>query len=152
MSGTAANIATYNALLNPGERLLGLSGKSGGHFSHGFKTPTGIEAISHKFYNTQHYSVDAEGNIDYDNLSKMAKKFHPKLIICGYSVNTNDIDYAYFRKIADSVGAYVHLDMAHISGLISAGLLNQPFDYVDVASTTTHKSLRGPRGGLILCK
>lgn len=152
MSGTAANIATYNALLNPGDRLMALSGKSGGHFSHGFVTPGGLEAISHKFFDTKHYNVDEEGKIDYDGAFKMAKEFKPKHIICGYSVNTHDLDYKYFRKIADSVGAYLHLDMAHISGMIATGILESPFEYIDVATTTTHKTLRGPRGGLILCK
>lgn len=150
MSGTAANIATYNALLKPGERLMALSGKSGGHFSHGFVTPTGLEAISHKFYETQHYGVNDDGIIDYDAAFKLAKEFKPKLIICGYSVQPRDLDYKYFRKIADSVGAYLHLDMAHIAGMIAAGIFKSPFEYIDVATSTTHKTLRGPRGGLIL--
>lgn len=152
MSGTAANIATYNALLKPGERLMALSGKSGGHFSHGFMTPTGLQAISNKFFETTHYAVDEDGSIDYDAAFKLAKEFKPKLIICGYSVHTHDLDYKYFRKIADSVGAYLHLDMAHIAGLIAAGIFKSPFEYIDVATSTTHKTLRGPRGGIILCK
>lgn len=131
---------------------MALSGKSGGHFSHGFQTPLGLKSISRKFFDTQHYGVNSEGLIDYDEAFKLAKEFNPKLIICGYSLYPRDLDYKYLSKIAKSVGAYLHLDMAHISGLISAGIMNNPFKYIDVATTTTHKSLRGPRGGMILCK
>jgi glycine hydroxymethyltransferase len=152
LSGTTANLAVYNAILKPGDALMGLSGKSGGHFSHGFKNHGGLEAISRKFYKTQHYGVDKDGNIDYDGAYELAQTHKPKLIICGYSVNSRDVDYKRFREIADSVGAYLHLDMAHLSGMIAAGILNDPFEYVDVATTSTHKTLRGPRGGLILCK
>ena len=152
LGGTAANIAVYNSVLKPGDPLMGLSGKSGGHFSHGFYTPTGLKAISNRFYNTEHYHVDEDGKIDYDGAYELAQKHKPKLIICGYSVNSRDLDYKRFREIADSVGAYLHLDMAHVSGMIAAGVLNSPFEYIDIATSTTHKTLRGPRGGLIFCR
>ena len=139
-------------MLGPGDRLMALSGKSGGHFSHGFQTPDGQKAISNKFFDTRHYEVSEDGIIDYDKVFKMAKEFKPQLITCGYSVHTHDLDYQYFSKIATSVGAYLHLDMAHIAGLIAAGIFESPFKYIDVATSTTHKTLRGPRGGLVLCK
>lgn len=152
MGGTAANIAVYNALLKPGDALIALSHKSGGHFSHGFQTPNGLEAISKRFYNTKHYGVNEDGIIDYDGAYKLAQEHKPKLIICGYSVYSKDLDYKRFREIADSVGAYLHLDMAHMSGMIATKLLNDPFEYIDVATSTTHKTLKGPRGGFIVSK
>ncbi|BDV03393.1 MAG: serine hydroxymethyltransferase [Candidatus Hepatoplasma scabrum] len=146
-SGTQANLAAYNALLKPGAKILGLSLSSGGHLSHGFKI-----TISGTFYKSYTYEVDPKTNLlDYDNILQIAKKVKPDLIICGYSAYPRIIDFKKFRAIADTVGAYLLADIAHIAGLVAAKLHPNPLDFgVDIVTSTTHKTLRGPRGGIIL--
>ncbi len=147
-SGANANLAVFFALLNPGDTVLSMSLADGGHLSHG--SPVNI---SGKYFNIVPYGVDsATGKIDYDNLRALALECKPKLILAGASAYPRTIDFAQFKKIADEVGAYFMVDMAHIAGLVAAGLHPNPVEYADVVTTTTHKTLRGPRGGLILCK
>ena len=150
LSGTGANVAVYTALLKPGDTLLGLKLEDGGHLSHGFKTKKRKVSASSLFWNSISYSVNPKTClIDYDNLIKISKEKKPKLIIAGASAYPRHIDYKLFRKAADEAGSYLMSDIAHISGLISAGLSPDPFKYSDVVTTTTHKTLRGPRGALI---
>ncbi|WP_330463307.1 serine hydroxymethyltransferase [Metamycoplasma gateae] len=144
-SGSVANAAIYLALLNPGDRVLGLSLNSGGHLTHGFKI-----SFSGKLYESYSYSVDENGFLNYDEILKIAKKVKPKMIICGFSAYSQIFDFLEFRKIADSVGAYLLADISHISGLIIAGLHPSPAGIADVIMTTTHKTLRGTRGAIIL--
>lgn len=145
-SGTQANIAVYSALLKPGDTLLGMDLGAGGHLTHGSKV-----SVSGKIYNAVHYGLDPETEcIDYEHVHQLAKQYQPKLIVAGFSAYPRQIDWQKFRAIADDVGAYLMVDMAHIAGLIAAGLLPSPLPYADVVTTTTHKTLRGPRGGLIL--
>ena len=147
-SGANANLAAFFALVNPGDTVMGLSLAHGGHLSHG--SPVNI---SGKYFNIVSYgvSVDKE-TIDYDEMCDLAVKNKPKLIIAGASAYSRTIDFARVREIADKVGAYLMVDMAHIAGLVAAGLHPSPVPYADVVTTTTHKTLRGPRGGLILCR
>ena len=144
-SGAQANMAVFFAMLNPGDTYMGMSLDAGGHLSHG--SPVNF---SGKYFNCVPYGVDKNGYIDYDNILELAKQHKPKLIIAGASAYPRIIDFKKFREIADEVGAYLMVDMAHIAGLVAAGLHPSPFPYADVVTTTTHKTLRGPRGGVIL--
>src|SRR6056297_816544 len=145
-SGASANAAVYLAFMNPGETLLGLDLAHGGHLTHG--SPVNFSGIT---YNAQFYGVEKEtGRINMSEVRKKAKAVQPKMISIGASAYPRDFDYAAFREIADEVGALLWMDMAHTAGLIAAGALNDPLPYTDVVSTTTHKTLRGPRGGMIL--
>ncbi len=147
-SGSNANFAAYLALLNPGDTILGMSLPAGGHLTHGTKVNA-----SGKIFNAISYGLNPETElIDYDEVERLAKEFKPKLIVAGASAYPRIIDFKKFREIADSVGAYLMVDMAHIAGLVAAGLHPNPCEYADVVTTTTHKTLRGPRGGMILCK
>lgn len=145
-SGAQANIAVYAALLKPGDKILGMDLSHGGHLTHGSKA-----SISGKYFEAHFYGVDPETEtIDYDALERTAKEVQPKLIIAGASAYPRVIDFARFRAIADEVGAYLMVDMAHIGGLVAAGVHPSPVPYADVVTCTTHKTLRGPRGGIIL--
>ncbi len=147
-SGANANLAVFFALLNPGDTVLSMSLAHGGHLSHG--SPVNI---SGKYFNIVPYGVaDENGRIDYDKMREKALECKPKLILAGASAYSRTIDFAKFREVADEVGAYFMVDMAHIAGLVAAGVHPSPVPYADVVTTTTHKTLRGPRGGLILCK
>lgn len=147
-SGSQANAAVYFALLQPGETVLGMSLAEGGHLTHGSKVN-----FSGKFYNAIQYGLDdATGEIDYDNVEALANEHKPKLIVAGFSAYSRIVDWQRFREIADSVGAWLLVDMAHIAGLVATGLYPSPVGIADVTTTTTHKTLRGPRGGLILAK
>ena len=150
LSGSPANLYAYSALLNTHDRLMGLDLPHGGHLSHGYQTPTKkISAIS-KYFETMPYRLDeSTGTIDYDGLEKLANLYRPKLIVAGTSAYSRLVDYPRMRQIAESVGAYLLTDMAHISGLVAADVLPSPFPHSDVVTTTTHKSLRGPRGAMI---
>lgn len=151
-SGSIANFAVYNALLKPHDRIMGLDLPSGGHLTHGFQTAKRKVSASSIYFESMPYQVNSEGWIDYDALEKDARKFLPKLIICGASAYPRDFDYIRLRKIADSVGAYLMADIAHISGLVVTGEMRSPFDVCDVVSSTTHKTLRGPRSAMIFVK
>jgi glycine hydroxymethyltransferase len=147
LSGAPANIAVYFALLQPGDTILGMDLSHGGHLTHGH--PVTFMA---KVFNFIRYKTDSAGNIDYDNLRAMAIEHKPKMILMGYSAYSREIDYAKVKSIADEVGAMTMMDMAHIAGLVAGGVMNNPVPVFDVVTTTTHKTLRGPRGGMILCK
>lgn len=144
-SGAQANMAVFFAMLEPGDTYMGMSLDAGGHLSHG--SPVNF---SGKYFNCVPYGVDENGYIDYDNVLELAKQHKPKLIIAGASAYPRIIDFKKFREIVDEVGAYLMVDMAHIAGLVATGLHPSPFPYADVVTTTTHKTLRGPRGGVIL--
>ena len=147
-SGSQANVAVYLALLKPGDTILGMDLSHGGHLTHGSKA-----SISGKYFNACFYGVDRESErIDYDAVMQKAEECRPKLIIAGASAYSRVIDFAKMREIADAVGAYLMVDMAHIAGLVAAGEHPSPVPYADVVTTTTHKTLRGPRGALILCR
>lgn len=147
-SGAQANLAVFFAAMKPGDTYLGMNLAHGGHLSHG--SPVNI---SGKYFNVIPYGVDSvTQRIDYDALYKLAVENKPKMILAGASAYAREIDFAKFREIADEVGAYLMVDMAHIAGLVAAGLHQSPVPYADFVTTTTHKTLRGPRGGLILCK
>lgn len=150
LSGSPANLQVYQAIMKPHERLMGLDLPHGGHLSHGYQTDTRkISAVS-TYFETMPYRVDLEtGLIDYDMLEKTAILYRPKVLVAGTSAYCRLIDYARMREIADLVGAYLVVDMAHISGLVAAGVIPSPFKYADIVTTTTHKSLRGPRGAMI---
>lgn len=145
-SGSQANMAVYVALLQPNDTILGMSLDAGGHLTHGAKV-----SFSGKWLNSAAYGVRKEdGLIDYEQVEELAKVYRPKLIIAGGSAYPRKIDFARFRSIADGIGAYLMVDMAHFAGLVAAGLIPSPLNYADVVTTTTHKTLRGPRGGMIL--
>ena len=147
-SGANANLAAFFALVKPGDTVLGMNLAHGGHLSHG--SPVNI---SGKYFNIVSYGLDDETEtINYDKLMETAKACQPKLIVAGASAYPRDIDFAKFREVADAVGAYLMVDMAHIAGLVAAGVHPSPVPYADVVTTTTHKTLRGPRGGMILCR
>jgi glycine hydroxymethyltransferase len=147
-SGATANLAAFFALMEPGDTYLGMNLAHGGHLSH--DSPVNI---SGKYFNVVPYGVDdVTHRIDYDKVRELAHEHKPKMILAGASAYAREIDFAKFREIADEVGAYLMVDMAHIAGLVAAGLHQSPVPYADVVTTTTHKTLRGPRGGLILCK
>ena len=147
-SGAQANTAVYFAMLNPGDTVLGMNLSHGGHLTHG--SPVNI---SGKYFNFVPYGVDEKtGTIDYEVVANLAKEHQPKLIVAGASAYPRAIDFAKLREIADSVGAMLMVDMAHIAGLVAAGCHQNPVPYADFVTTTTHKTLRGPRGGMILCK
>jgi glycine hydroxymethyltransferase len=150
LSGSPANLQVYQAIMPPHGRLMGLDLPHGGHLSHGYQTPQRkISAVS-TYFETMPYRVNLEtGIIDYDELQRNAILYRPKILVAGTSAYCRLIDYERMRKIADSVGAYLVVDMAHISGLIASGVIPSPFKYADVVTTTTHKSLRGPRGAMI---
>lgn len=147
-SGANANLAVYVAMLKPGDTILGMNLSDGGHLTHGSKAN-----ISGKYFNSVLYGVNKEtGLIDYDDVRKIALECKPKIIVAGASAYPRIIDFKKFREIADEVGAYLMVDMAHIAGLIAAGLHPSPIPYADFVTSTTHKTMRGPRGGFILCK
>jgi len=147
-SGSQANAAAYMALLNPGDTILGMSLAHGGHLTHGAKVN-----FSGKIYHAVQYGLDTEtGLIDYDQVASLAREHRPKMIVAGFSAYSRVVDWQRFRDIADEVGAYLLVDMAHVAGLVAAGVYPSPVQIADVTTTTTHKTLRGPRGGLILAK
>lgn len=150
LSGAPANLYAYSAILEVGDRIMGLDLPHGGHLSHGYQTNTTKISYISKYFQTMPYRLNEEtGIIDYDTLEKNAQLFRPKVIVAGASAYSRVIDYKRMRQIADKVGAYLLSDMAHISGLVSAGVTDSPFPYSDIVTTTTHKSLRGPRGAMI---
>ncbi|ELP2615997.1 serine hydroxymethyltransferase [Escherichia coli] len=146
-SGSQANFAVYTALLEPGDTVLGMNLAHGGHLTHG--SPVNF---SGKLYNIVPYGIDATGHIDYADLEKQAKEHKPKMIIGGFSAYSGVVDWAKMREIADSIGAYLFVDMAHVAGLVAVGVYPNPVPHAHVVTTTTHKTLAGPRGGLILAK
>ena len=147
-SGSQANAAVFMALLKPGETVLGMSLAHGGHLTHGSKV-----SFSGKIYNAVQYGLnEATGEIDYEEVERLAKEHQPKMIIAGFSAYSRVVDWQRFRDIADGIGAWLFVDMAHVAGLVAAGLYPNPVPIADVVTTTTHKTLRGPRGGLILAK
>ena len=147
-SGAQANFAVFLALLQPGDTILGMDLSHGGHLTHG--SPVNV---SGKWFKAVHYGVDPDSQqLNFDTIRQLALEHKPKLIVCGYSAYPRSIDFAAFRAIADEVGAYLLADMAHIAGLVAAGVHPNPVPHCDVVTTTTHKTLRGPRGGLILCR
>ena len=146
-SGAQANMAVFFAVLEPGDKVMGMNLSHGGHLTHG--SPVNI---SGKYFEIIPYGVNAEGYIDYDELERIALKEKPKMIIAGASAYARTIDFGRFKKIAEQIDAYLMVDMAHIAGLVAAGLHPNPVEYADFVTTTTHKTLRGPRGGMILCK
>lgn len=146
-SGAQANMAVFIAMLKPGDTVMGMNLDHGGHLTHG--SPVNFSGM---YFNIVPYGVNDEGYIDYDELEKKAMEAKPKLIVAGASAYCRTIDFKRFREIADRCGAYLMVDMAHIAGLVAAGLHPSPIPYADVVTTTTHKTLRGPRGGVILCK
>jgi len=147
-SGSSANAAVYMALLQPGDTILGMSLAHGGHLTHGSKV-----SFSGKIYHAEQYGIDTStGLIDYDAIEAQAVACKPKMIIAGFSAYSRHLDFARFRAICDKVGALLFVDMAHVAGLVAAGVYPNPIPFADVVTTTTHKTLRGPRGGLILCR
>lgn len=147
-SGSQANAAAYMALLNPGDTILGMSLAHGGHLTHGAKVN-----FSGKIYHAVQYGLDTTtGLIDYDQVAALAREHRPKMVVAGFSAYSRVVDWQRFRDIADEVGAYLLVDMAHVAGLVAAGVYPSPVQIADVTTTTTHKTLRGPRGGLILAK
>jgi glycine hydroxymethyltransferase len=147
-SGSQANAAVYMALLNPGDTVLGMSLAHGGHLTHGAKVN-----FSGKIYNSLQYGLIPDGGeIDYEQVASLAREHRPKMIVAGFSAYSRIVDWRRFREIADEVGAYLMVDMAHVAGLVAAGVYPNPVQIADVTTTTTHKTLRGPRGGLILAK
>lgn len=145
-SGAQANMAVFMAVLKPGDKVLGMDLSNGGHLSHG--SPVNFSGL---YFDVKSYGVDENGNIDYDDVLRLAKEHQPKLIICGASNYSKIIDFKRFREIADDVGAYLLADIAHIAGLVAAGIHPSPAGYAHFVTTTTHKTLRGPRGGITMC-
>ncbi len=146
-SGSQANAAVYLALLKPGDTILGMSLDAGGHLTHGAKVN-----FSGKIFNAVQYGINEDGLIDYDEVERLANEHKPKMLIGGFSAYSQIIDWKRMSEIAKSVGAYFHVDMAHVSGLVAAGVYPNPVPFADVVTSTTHKTLRGPRGGIIICK
>jgi glycine hydroxymethyltransferase len=147
-SGSVANLAAYTALINPGDTIMGMSLIHGGHLTHGWKV-----SVTSKFYNSVPYPVDHEtGRLDFDHIADLAKKHRPNVIVSGATAYPREIDFEKFGRIAKDVGAYHISDIAHIAGLVVAGIHKSPVPYADVVSTTSHKTLRGPRGGMLLCR
>ncbi len=147
-SGSQANAAAYLAMMQPGDTLLGMSLSDGGHLTHGAKVN-----FSGQIFNAVQYGIDEDtGEVDYDAVAELAREHRPKVIVAGFSAYSRQMDWARFRDIADDVGAYLMVDMAHVAGLIAAGIYPDPIPHADVVTTTTHKTLRGPRGGLILAR
>lgn len=146
-SGSQANQAVYLALLNPGDTILGMSLAHGGHLTHGAKVN-----VSGKLFNAVQYGVNDQGLIDYDEVEKLAVEHKPKMVVAGFSAYSQQIDWARFRAIADKIGAYLFVDMAHVAGLVAAGVYPNPLPHAHVVTSTTHKTLRGPRGGFIVAK
>ena len=151
-SGSTANLALYNGILNPHDRIMGLDLPSGGHLTHGFYTAKKKVSVTSIYYESLPYHIGKDGYIDYDRLEQDARNFKPKLIVCGYSAYPRDLDYERFRQIANINNSYLLCDMAHFSGLVAAKELKNPFAYCDFVTSTTHKTLRGPRAGLIFFK
>ena len=145
-SGAQANMAVMFAMLEPGDKIMGMNLDHGGHLTHG--SPVNL---SGKYFDVAHYGVNEDGVIDYDEVLRIAKEHKPKLIVAGASAYARTIDFKRFREIADEVGAYLMVDIAHIAGLVATGLHPSPIPYAHVTTTTTHKTLRGPRGGMIMC-
>ena len=146
-SGSPANLAVHLAFLEPGDKTMGMSLSSGGHLTHGHKV-----SISGKYYNTAQYGVNEDGYIDYDEVRTLAKKHKPKLIWAGFSAYSRIVDWKKFKKISEEVGAILVADIAHVAGLVATGIYPSPVGIADVVTTTTHKTLRGPRGAMIMCK
>ena len=146
-SGSQANQAVYFALLNPGDKILGMSLAHGGHLTHGAKVN-----LSGKILDAVQYGVNAQGLVDYDEIEKLALEHKPKMVVAGFSAYSRVMDWARFRAIADKIGAYLFVDMAHIAGLVAAGVYPSPLPHAHVVTSTTHKTLRGPRGGIIVAK
>ena len=147
-SGSPANLAVYFAFIQPGDTILGLNLSHGGHLTHGSKA-----SITGKYFNPVHYNLDPKtGLIDYDEIERLAVEHKPKIIVAGHSAYPRQLDFKRFREIADKVGALLFVDMAHFAGLVAGGVHPSPIPYADVVTTTTHKTLRGPRGAMILCK
>ncbi|WP_299880608.1 serine hydroxymethyltransferase [uncultured Cocleimonas sp.] len=146
-SGSSANLAVYMALVEPGDTILGMSLSDGGHLTHGSHV-----SFSGKVYNAVQYGIDDKGIIDYEEVANLAREHKPKMIIAGFSAYSQVVDWQKFRDIADEVGAYLFVDMAHVAGLVAAGIYPSPVQIADVTTSTTHKTLRGPRGGIILAK
>lgn len=146
-SGASANLAAYFSVLKPGDTILAMDLNNGGHLTHGSSVN-----FSGKLYHMEFYNVTADGRIDYDDVRQKAEQFHPQLILAGASAYSRQLDFAAFAEIAKSVGAYFMVDMSHIAGLVAAGDHPSPFGLADIVTTTTHKTLRGPRGGMIFCK
>jgi glycine hydroxymethyltransferase len=146
-SGSQANQAVYFALLNPGDTILGMSLAHGGHLTHGAKVN-----LSGKIYNAVQYGVNENGLVDYDEVERLAVEHKPRMIVAGFSAYSQIMDWARFRVIADKVGAYLFVDMAHVAGLVAAGVYPSPLPHAHVVTSTTHKTLRGPRGGIVLAK
>ncbi len=144
-SGSQANMAAYGAILKPNDIILGMALDAGGHLTHGYQ-----KSFSGQLYRSYSYGVDDHGLLDYENIRRIALEVHPQVIVAGASAYSRIIDFKKFREIADEVGAYLLVDMAHIAGLVAAGVHPSPFPYADIVTTTTHKTLRGPRGGMIL--
>ena len=147
-SGSQANASAYMALMKPGDTLLGMSLADGGHLTHGATV-----SFSGRIYNSVQYGLNGQtGEIDYDEVNRLAHEHRPKLIVAGFSAYSKVVDWQKFRDIADEVGAYFLVDMAHVSGLVAAGVYPSPVNIADVTTSTTHKTLRGPRGGIILAR
>lgn len=154
LSGSPANMEVYAGLLNPGDKIMGMSLYQGGHLSHSFETDNKKISVSSQYYNSKQYSIVTPGTyeINYDELDRQVEEFKPHMLIAGFSAYPQDLDWKRFRQAADKVGAYFLADMAHVSGLVAVQEYPNPFEYADIVTSTTHKTLRGPRGGVIWAK